>query len=123
MAPKRPETRACRQSGTTSSDGHHHRASARVAAGILNAATACRRWGELPCADLVWRTKFRREGLLGKAEASKVALPPPPPPPPGGSDGGGGGHSAPNAEAGTGDEVAGVGLAFNAKVVAFKVQF
>ena len=101
----------------------------RDSADVLNAATACRRWGELACADSVWRTKFRREGLLGKARAFEIALPPPPPPPPppptGGSDGGGGGHSAPTAEGEADtddDEAAGVGLVFYAQVFVLKVQ-
>eukprot|EP00618_Florenciella_parvula_P003183 CAMPEP_0119533714 /NCGR_PEP_ID=MMETSP1344-20130328/47064_1 /TAXON_ID=236787 /ORGANISM="Florenciella parvula, Strain CCMP2471" /LENGTH=106 /DNA_ID=CAMNT_0007574705 /DNA_START=64 /DNA_END=381 /DNA_ORIENTATION=+ len=31
-------------------------------ADILRAATACRRWRELACADSVWRARFEREG-------------------------------------------------------------
>ena len=31
-------------------------------ADVLRAATACRRWRELACADSVWRARFEREG-------------------------------------------------------------
>ena len=33
-------------------------------ADVLSAATACRRWHALACADSVWRAKFRREKLV-----------------------------------------------------------
>ena len=42
---------------------------------VLNAAITCRRWGELACADSVWRSKIEREGLLEKARVFEVALP------------------------------------------------
>ena len=32
-------------------------------ADVLRAATACRRWRELACADSVWRARFEREGI------------------------------------------------------------
>ena len=38
---------------------------APTTADVLRAATACRRWRALACADSVWRAKFRRERLLG----------------------------------------------------------
>ena len=45
-------------------------------AGVLRAATACRRWRELTCADSVWRGRFEREGLRRRRRArSRVALP------------------------------------------------
>ena len=47
-------------------------------ADVLRAATACRRWRELACADSVWRARFEREGLVDKARAFEVALPPVP---------------------------------------------
>ena len=44
-------------------------------ADVLSAATACRRWRELACADSVWRARFRREKLVEKARLFEVALP------------------------------------------------
>ena len=44
-------------------------------ADILRASTASRRWHELACADVVWRTKAVREGMVEKAVAFEVALP------------------------------------------------
>ena len=44
-------------------------------ADVLRAATACRRWRELACANSVWRARFEREGLLEKAGVFEVALP------------------------------------------------
>jgi len=41
----------------------------------LSAATACRRWRELACADSVWRAKAEREGILDKAAAFEVEVP------------------------------------------------
>ena len=41
-------------------------------ADVLSAATACRRWSALACADSVWRAKFRREKLLEKARLFEV---------------------------------------------------
>ena len=55
-------------------------------ADVLRAATACRRWRELACADSVWRARFEREGLLEKAGVFEVALP--------AVEGGGGGVSS-----------------------------
>ena len=82
-------------------------------ADVLSAATACRRWRELACADSVWRAKFRREKLLEKARRFEVALPPV------AVRGGQGGAAA--AAALVKDEAAGVGLAFYARVFALKV--
>ena len=81
-------------------------------ADVLSAATACRRWRELACADSVWRAKFRREKLLEKARLFEVALPPVP---------GGQGGAAAAAAAVVRDELAGVGLAFYARVFTLKV--
>ena len=88
-------------------------------ADVLAAATACRRWRELACADSVWRAKFRREKLLEKARVFEVALPPVP-------DGQGGAAAAAAAATAAAtavvkDEAAGVGLAFYARVFALKV--
>ena len=44
-------------------------------ADVLRAATACRRWRELACADSVWRAKAEREGILDKAAAFEVEVP------------------------------------------------
>ena len=84
-------------------------------ADVLSAATACRRWRALACADSVWRAKFRREKLLEKARLFEVALPPVP----GGSQGG----AAAAAAAVVRDELAGVGLAFYARIFALKVAW
>ena len=35
-------------------------------ADVLRAATACHRWRELACADVVWRQKAVREGMVEK---------------------------------------------------------
>ena len=67
--------------------------------------------GELAGADSVWRARFRREKLLEKARLFEVALPAVP--------GGQGGAAA--AAAVVRDELAGVGLAFYARVFALKV--
>ena len=86
---------------------------APTTADVLRAATACRRWRALACADSVWRAKFRREKLLEKARLFEVALPPVP------------GRQAAAAAAVEEDdearEAAGVGLAFYARVFALKV--
>ena len=91
-------------------------------ADVLSAATACRRWRALACADSVWRAKFRREKLLEKARLFEVALPPLP----GGQGGQSGGGAAASAAAAAAvalvtDEAAGVGLAFCARIFALKV--
>ena len=90
-------------------------------ADVLIAATACRRWRELACADSVWRAKFRREKLLERARLFEVALPLVP-------DGQGQGGAAaaaavPPAAAAAlvKDELAGVGLAFYARIFALEV--
>ena len=86
-------------------------------ADVLRAATACRRWRELACADSVWRARFEREGLVEKARLFEVALP--------AVEGGGGGGSSSSssaADAAEHDELAGVGLAFYAQVFALKVR-
>ena len=85
-------------------------------ADVLRAATACRRWRELACADSVWRARFEREGLLEKAGVFEVALPAVP------VQGGQGGAAAPTAAAlVVKDEAAGVGLAFYARIFTLKV--
>ena len=88
-------------------------------AGVLRAATACRRWRELACADSVWRARFEREGLVDKARAFEVALPLVPVQG-GGAEGGGGGNGTTTAS--ERDELAGVGLAFYAQVFALEVR-
>ena len=90
-------------------------------ADVLSAATACRRWRALACADSVWRAKFRREKLLEKARLFEVALPPVPVR--GGHGQGGAAAAASAAAAATvvKDEAAGVGLAFYARIFALKV--
>ena len=87
-------------------------------ADVLRAATACRRWRELACADSVWRARFEREGLVDKARLFEVALPAV-------EDGEGGGSSSSSsnsAAASERDELAGVGLAFYAQVFALEVR-
>ena len=79
---------------------------------VLRASTASRRWRALACADSVWRARFRREKLLEKARLFEVALPPVP--------GGQGGAAAATAAV-VRDELAGVGLAFYARVFTLKV--
>ena len=88
-------------------------------ADALRAATACRRWRELACADSVWRARFERESLVEKARAFQVALPPVPVQG-GAAEGGGGGNSTTTAP--ERDELAGVGLAFYAQVFALEVR-
>ena len=82
-------------------------------ADVLSAATACRRWRELACADSVWRARFEREGLLEKVDVFEVALPV--------VEGGGSSRSAATA-ASERDELAGVGLAFYVRVLALEVR-
>ena len=88
---------------------------APTTADVLRAATACRRWRALACADSVWRAKFRREKLLEKARLFEVALPAVP-------SAQGGAAAAAAAAAVVKDEAAGVGLAFYARIFALKVQ-
>ena len=85
-------------------------------ADVLRAATACRRWRELACADSVWRARFEREGLLEKAGVFEVALP--------AVEGGEGGGGSSIAAAATSerDGLAGVGLAFYVRVFALEVR-
>ena len=87
-------------------------------ADVLGAATACRRWRELACADSVWRARFEREGLVEKAGVFEVALPVAE----GGEGGEGGSSSNSAAAASERDELAGVGLAFYARVFALEVR-
>ena len=89
-------------------------------ADVLRAATTCRRWRELACADSVWRARFEREGLLEKAGVFEVALPAVA----GGKGGEGGAGSSSSAAAAVSerDELAGVGLAFYARVFALEVR-
>ena len=88
-------------------------------ADVLAAATASRRWRELACADSVWRARFEREGLLEKAGVFEVALPAVE-----GGEGGGGSSSSSSSAAAAAerDELAGVGLAFYARVFALEVR-
>ena len=88
-------------------------------AGVLRAATACRRWRELAGADSVWRARFEREGLVKKARAFEVALPPVPVDGDGAEGGGGGSSTSTASER---DELVGVGLAFYAQVFALEVR-
>ena len=44
-------------------------------ADVLRASTASRRWRELATADVVWRSKAVREGMVEKAGVFEVALP------------------------------------------------
>ena len=81
---------------------------------VLRASTASRRWRALACADSVWRARFRREKLLEKARLFEVALPPVP-------GGQGGAAAAAAAAAVVRDELAGVGLAFYARIFTLKV--
>ena len=87
---------------------------------VLRAATACRRWRELACADSVWRARFEREGLVDKARAFEVALPLVPVVQGSGAEGGGSGGSS--SAAAKRDKLAGVGLAFYAQVFALEVR-
>ena len=84
---------------------------------VLRASTASRRWRALACADSVWRARFRREKLLEKARLFEVALPAVP----GGQ--GGAAASAAAAATATQDELAGVGLAFYARIFALEVAW
>ena len=86
-------------------------------ADVLIPPTAGRRWRALACADSVWRARFRREKLLEKARAFEVALPAVP----GGQ--GGAAASAAAAATATQDELAGVGLAFYARIFALEVAW
>ena len=87
-------------------------------ADVLSAATACRRWRALACADSVWRARFRREKLLEKARLFEVALPPVAVR---GVQGGATAAAAAAVAALVKDEAAGVGLAFYARIFALKV--
>ena len=86
-------------------------------ADVLSAATACRRWRALACADSVWRAKFRREKLVEKARLFEVALPAVP------SAQGGPAAAAAAVAVTVKDEAAGVGLAFYARIFALKVAW
>ena len=83
-------------------------------ADVLHAATACRRWRELACADSVWQAKAEREGILDKAAAFEVEVPAALD----GGGGGGGGVAAPGHEEGSGA----AWLAFYARVFALEVR-
>ena len=82
-------------------------------ADVLSAATACRRWRELARADSVWRVKFKREGMVGKARLFEVALP---------AVGGSVGSSSSSAAA-EHDEAIRADLALYAQVFALKVSY
>ncbi len=77
---------------------------------------ACNRWRELAWADWVGRAGFGRDGLVEKAGVFEVAMPAVE----GGGEGGGLSSSA--AAASERDELAGVGLAFYARVFALEVR-
>ena len=81
---------------------------------VLCASTASCRWRALAGADSVWRARFRREKLLEKARLFEVALPPVP-------GGQGRAAAATAAAAVVRDELAGVGLAFYARIFTLKV--
>ena len=96
-------------------------------ADVLRASTACRRWRELACADVVWRPKAVREGMVEKAGVFEVALPPPVAAATaatvavGGGGGGGGSSSSSAASSTMKDELAGVGLSFYSQIYVLKV--
>ena len=102
-------------------------------ADVLRASTASRRWHELACADVVWRTKAVREGMVEKAVAFEVALPGVGVSAADGCVGGDGlsgdcgTSSSGSSSGGTAtkkkgeDELAGVGLSFYAQIYALKV--
>ena len=90
-------------------------------ADVLRAATACRRWRDLACADSVWRARFERDGLADKACLFEVAVPAVSAAEGGAGGGGGGRGSSSGGGAAERDELAGVGLAFYAQVFALKV--
>ena len=77
-------------------------------ADVLRASTASRRWRELATADVVWRPKAVREGMVEKAGVFEVALP-------AAADG------AAAADEEEDKELAGVGLAFYSQVFVLKV--
>ena len=83
-------------------------------ANVLSAATVCHRWRELATADLVWRAKAVREGIVEKAGVFEVPLPAAAAS--GGGAGGGGSSSAAPR-----DKLAGVGLAFYAQIYVLQV--
>ena len=97
-------------------------------ADVLRASTASRRWRELACADVVWRRKAVREGMVEKAGVFEVALPA------AAAAAAAGGVSGASSSAATTttttttttvvgkkDELAGVGLAFYTQIYVLKV--
>ena len=85
---------------------------------VLRASTASRRWRELACADVVWRPKAVREGMVEKAGVFEVALPAAA----AAVAAGGGGSSSSSAASGAKkDELAGVGLSFYSQIYVLKV--
>ena len=90
-------------------------------ADVLRASTASRRWRELATADVVWRPKAVREGMVEKAGVFEVALPAAAAA--AGSGSGGGGSSSAAAAQGEEkkDELAGVGLSFYSQIYVLKV--
>ena len=97
-------------------------------ADVLRASTASRRWRELATADVVWRPKAVREGMVEKAGVFEVALPAAAAAAAAaGSGSGGGASSSSSSSAATAqaeevkDELAGVGLAFYSQIYVLKV--
>ena len=98
-------------------------------ADVLRASTASRRWRELACADVVWRPKAVREGMVEKAGVFEVALPGRATAAAGDSGVGGdrdtsGSRSSSSTAINTEteeDELAGVGLSFYAQIYVLKV--
>ena len=92
-------------------------------ADVLRASLASRRWRELACADVVWRAKAVREGMVEKARMFEVALPGAGAADADGSNFGNGTSSSGDAAITTAeeDELAGVWLSFYAQTYALKV--
>ena len=90
-------------------------------ADVLRASTASRRWRELACADVVWRPKAVREGMVEKAGVFEVALPAAAAAAAAAATGGEGGSSSSAASGAKKDELAGVGLAFYSQIYVLKV--
>ena len=105
-------------------------------ADVLRASTASRRWRELACADVVWRPKAVREGMVEKAGVFEVALPAAAAAAAAGGEGGTGSSSSSTtttttasgattstagATAGKEEELAGVGLSFYSQIYVLKV--
>ena len=100
-------------------------------ADVLRASTVSRRWRELACADVVWRAKAVREGMVEKAGVFEVALPGAAAAAAGGVGVGGGDRDTSSSSSSScstnsttkkkEDELAGVGLSFYAQIYVLKV--